>query len=405
MNFEFYIAKRITFKSKRTFSRTIIRIAIAAIALSISIMLVSIAIVKGFQSEIKNKVIGFGTHIQISITNINYTFENEPVIYNQELCKSITDLETVKNIQVYATKPGIIKTDEAIEGVVLKGVSDDYDWTYIENNLVQGNVINFNDSVTSNDMIISKTLAKKLNLKINDRIIIYFVQDPPRVRKLRICGIYETGIEDIDNIFSLCDIRHIKKLNNWSDSMIGGYEVNLHDINDMEETNEQIRYMVNFDEDAKTIKQLYPQIFDWLDLLNVNVRIILILMTIVASVNMVTALLIIILEKTQMIGVLKAFGARNHSISRIFLINSSFLIVFGIIIGNIIGLGLIYLQDTFEIIKLSPESYYVNSVPVMFKWRHFLLLNVGTFVFCTLIMYFPSRFISKVNPVKALRFE
>jgi lipoprotein-releasing system permease protein len=402
---EYYIAKRITFHSKRTFSRVIVRIAISAIALSMSIMLISIAIVKGFQKEIKNKVIGFNSHIQITHTKINYTFENEPLNFDQVLYKNVKETEDVNNIQVFANKAGIIKANDQIEGIVLKGISRDYDWSYMNSILSEGNRIYFKDTSASNDIIVSKSLARKLGIKLNDQVVVHFVQQPPRARKLRVSGIFETGIEEIDQVFALCDIVHIQKINNWKTGQIGGYEVVLKDINKMDQINEKIRLMAGIDQDTKTIKQIYPQIFDWLNLLNVNVRIILILMAIVASVNMVTALLIIILEKTQMIGILKAIGVETVSIGRIFLINAAFLIGFGVIAGDLLALILIFLQDIFKIFKLPMESYYMNYVPVYFSWIHFLLLNAATFVFCTLMMLLPSAYVAKIDPVKTIRFQ
>jgi len=405
VNFEYYIAKRITFQSKRTFSKTVVRIAIAAIALSLAVMMVSISIVKGFQHEIKSKVIGFASHIQITHTNINYTFENEPIEYSQDVYKRISSIDQVNNIQVFANKPGIIKTTEAIEGVVLKGVSSTYDWSYIRQFLVEGEIPTFTDSTTSTNLIISNLIAKKLRLNIGDDVAIYFVQQPPRVRKFIITGIFDSGIEEIDQVFAICDIKQIQKLNNWENNQIGGYEVFINDLEEIEQVNDIVRAGVNFNEDTKMISQIYPQIFDWLNLLNINVRIILILMVIVAAVNMITALLIIILEKTNMIGMLKSMGASDQSVSLIFMIHAAFLIASGVIIGNLIGFTFIFLQYKFELFKLSPESYYMDHVPVLLSWGRFALLNLGTFLICSLIMFIPTQFVSRIKPLKAIRFN
>lgn len=405
MNFEFYIAKRLTFQSKRTFSKTVVTLAISAIALSIAVMLISIAIAKGFQAEIKKKLTGFSTHIQITQTSINYTFENEPINFDTFIYKKIKKIADVKNIEVFATKPGIIRTDKAIEGIVLKGVSTDFDWNYIKNSLSEGNILNLSKPEPADEIIISKTIAKKLGLRLNDHVIVYFIQQPSRVRKFKVCGIYETGLEDIDNIFTVCDIRHIVKLNNWSSNQIGGYEIILKNLKNLERANELIRVMLDIHQDTKTIKDIYPQIFDWLGLLDMNVRIIIILMIIIATVNMMTALLIIILEKSHLIALFKSFGSKNSVISRIFLFNSILLIICGLVIGDVLGLGLLFIQYHFRVFTLPVESYYVSFIPVLFTWKYFIIINIGTFIICSMIMYIPALFISKIDPVRVLRFE
>lgn len=405
MKFEYYIAKRITFQSKRTFSKTVVRLAIAAIALSLAVMLVSIAILKGFQHKIKSKVTGFASHIQITHTNINYTFENEAIEYSPDVYKRINEVEQVDYIQVFANKAGIIKTTDAIEGVVLKGVSSHYNWDFIRQFMKAGNIPDYTDSSASTEILISSTTANKLKLKIGDDVAIYFVQQPPRVRKFTIAGIFQSGIEEIDEVFAVCDLRQIQKLNNWKETQIGGYEVFINDLDEIEDVNDIVRAGVNFNEDTKMITQIYPQIFDWLNLLNINVRIILILMVIVAAVNMITALLIIILEKTNMIGLLKSFGSTDRSVSLIFILHSAYLIGSGLIIGNIIGFLFIFLQYRFEIIKLPPESYFMDHVPVLFSWGQFILLNLATFFICTLIMFIPARYVARIKPLKAIKFD
>ena len=242
-------------------------------------------------------------------------------------------------------------------------------------------------------------------MNIGDDVAIYFVQQPPRVRKFIITGIFDSGIEEIDQVFAICDIKQIQKLNNWENNQIGGYEVFINDLEEIEQVNDIVRAGVNFNEDTKMISQIYPQIFDWLNLLNINVRIILILMVIVAAVNMITALLIIILEKTNMIGMLKSMGASDQSVSLIFMIHAAFLIASGVIIGNLIGFTFIFLQYKFELFKLSPESYYMDHVPVLLSWGRFALLNLGTFLICTLIMFIPTQFVSRIKPLKAIRFN
>jgi lipoprotein-releasing system permease protein len=405
LNLEYYIAKRITFRSERTFSKTIIRIAILAIALSVATMLISISIVNGFQSEIKNKLIGFNSHIQVSHTKVNYTFENEPVIVDGNFIRSVKNLPEVANIQTFITKPAIIRANNEIEGMVLKGVGNDFSWDYMRSVLQSGRILQTGDTVPPDEMIISSALAKKLNLKLGDKATLYFIQQPPRARRFEVCGLYETSIEDVDNVFALCDIRHLQKVNNWDSNQAGGYEISLTDFNTLQESNDKIRLLAPMGQDSRTIKENYPQIFDWLNLLDVNVQIILLLMAVVASVNMITALLVIILEKTQFIGILKSIGAENTLVSRVFIYNAVFLIGSGILTGDIIGLILMSLQYYFHFLKLPPESYSISYIPVDFAWGQFILLNIGTLAFCTLVMYLPSRIVAKISPVKTIRFE
>ncbi|MEA3496185.1 MAG: FtsX-like permease family protein [Bacteroidota bacterium] len=405
MNLEYYIAKRITLQSKRTFSKTIVRIAISAIALSIIVMMISISILDAFQSEIKNKIIGFGSHIQITNTNVNFTYENPAINIEKKLINKINNVEGVKSVNVFATKAGIIKTKNAIEGVVLKGVNDNYDWSEIENYIIEGDVITFEKNSSSKGILISKTLSDKLMIDVGDKIEIYFVQKPPRARKLTVSGIFKTGLEEIDNTFAICDLKHIIKLNNWESNQAGGYEIKIEKLENLEIINDEIRLELPLKLDSRTIKEIYPQLFDWLGLLDKNVQIILILMLIVAAVNMITALLIIILEKTNMIGILKAFGTSNWRISKIFIYNASFLIILGVVFGNILGLLLLFLQHHFNIVKLPVEYYFIDSVPVAFTWGKFLFLNIGTIIFCGIMMYFPARFVARIDPVKSIRFE
>jgi lipoprotein-releasing system permease protein len=380
-------------------------LSIAAIALSVATMLVSIAIVRGFQREIKNKLTGFNTHIQITRTKINYTFENEPVPFNKTFVNSVKNVPEVKSVNIFATKPCILRAGDHIEGLVLKGVTSDYDWSYLGSVLIRGRLPYLADTTASDDILISRSLATLLDADTGDKVVLHFVQQPPRARKMTICGLFETGIDDIDHVFAVCDLRHIQKINNWPPQMIGGYEVNLTDLKHLEEANARIRPLAAMGEDSRTIREIYPQIFDWLNLLNTNVKIILILMLIVASVNMITALLVIILEKTQFIGIMKSIGAQNASVSRIFVYNASFLIGLGILAGDLLGLLIIFLQSQFQIISLPLESYYVSHIPVFFDWASFVLLNIGTIVFCTLVMFLPARMVARIDPVKTIRFE
>jgi lipoprotein-releasing system permease protein len=423
----------------------IIRIALLAVALSIAIMIISDAIVIGFQSEIKNKITGFASHIEISKTRTSFSFEMEPMRYDSSLTRSVSSLAGVQHIQQFATKPGIIKTSSAIEGVVLKGVGKDFDWNAFSDKLIEGKTISMTDSEPSKDIILSKALANKLELKVGDDVIMYFVQEPIRARKFKISGIYQTSIEEIDKIFVLCDIRQIQQLNGWTNKEIGGYEVFVQDgfdsrgtfaphadiswkpifrkpfafgneghfdvglgydrIYKLDEVNDQVRYLLDINQDTRTIKERFPQIFDWLSLLNKNIEIILTLMAFVAAINMITALIIMILERTSMIGILKALGASDWTVRRIFLYNSMVLIGLGLLFGNFLAISLLLVQEKFHVIKLAEQSYYVPVVPVYFSWPHIIYINIGAFIFCTFAMLFPSILVSRTKPVKAIRFE
>jgi len=383
----------------------IVRLAVTAIALSLAIMLISIAVVKGFQGEITQKVIGFGSHIQISKTELNKSFENEAINLDAASIDSIKDITGVAHVQKFAHKPGIMKTGEAIEGVVLKGIGQDFNWEFFKQRIEQGSKFDLNDTSAVDQLIISRDLADRLRLQVDDEVLVYFVQEPSRVRKFNIKGIYNTGLQEVDKIFALCDLKHVQKLNGWNSAKVGGYEVLVQDAGLMEQISRDINYYIDAYLNTQTIKQIFPQIFDWLGLLNINVQIILSLMAIVAAINMITALLIMILERTQMIGTIKALGASNQSVKKIFLINAMFLIGLGVLIGDLLGLGLMWLQYQYNFIELKQASYYVKEVPIYFEWFEFILINIATFVFCALMMIIPSIIVSRILPVKALRFD
>lgn len=405
MRFEWFIAGRISFRSERTFSKVVVRIAVAAIALSVAVMISSLAIVQGFQSEIRNKVIGFGSHIQISHVKLNRSFETQPIEESQELYQILQQVPGVVQLQPYAFKPAIFQAQDAIEGVIMKGVDERYDWSFLEQRLVRGRVPRYSDTAASLEVVLSQIQANKLEVDIGARVETYFLQERPRRRPFEVVGIYNTGLEEVDERFFFGDLQHIRILNNWETDQVGGIEVLLNDHSLMQPVSNDIRFMVPPTMEARTIKEQYPQLFDWLELLNVNVEIILTLMILVASINMITALLIMILEKTQMIGILKALGSRNFGVRKIFIINAVLLTLLGLIIGNAVGLGLMLVQDTFHIIQLPQESYYVSTVPVLILWKDVLLVNVGTLLVCTLVMFIPSLLVTRITPLRALRFQ
>ena len=407
MNVEYFIAKRLfTAKEENnTYTKPILRIAILAIALSVAVMLISIMVVTGFKNDISDKIIGFGSHITISNFTNNQSYESEPISVEQDFYPSITAVEGVKQISTFATKAGIIKTADEIQGVVLKGVSSDYDWTFFKDNLVSGSVFEVNDSVKSNQILISENISKTLDLNVGDGLVMYFAQNPPRVRKFHISGIYNTAMSDFDKLFVLGDINHIQALNGWENNEVGGFEIQLTNFDDLDKITDEVYNLTPYNLYAQSIKEKTPQIFNWLDLQDVNVQVILILMLIVGVINMITALLILILERTKTIGILKALGATNWSVRKIFLYSAVNLIVKGLLVGNAIALSFAFLQKQFSLISLDPATYYMDTVPINFDLTYILLLNIGTVVVCYLVLIVPSVIITKITAIKAIRFE
>jgi lipoprotein-releasing system permease protein len=369
-------------------------------------MFVAVAILTGFQKEVREKVIGFGAHIQISHYDENSSLETKPISIHQDFYPSLGSARGIKHIQVYATKAGIIKTTDQIQGIVLKGIGPDYDQTFFSNKIIEGHFIQLSDSGKSNDVLISKNLAALLKLKLKDDIRMYFISGTTTLgRKFHISGIYETGLEDFDKLYVICDIRQIQKLNNWQPDEVGGFEVILDNFKDLDKMGKYVYRKIGMTLDAKTIRDLYPQIFDWLDLQDINVLIILVLMILVSGITMISTLLILILERTNMIGLLKALGMSNAAIRKVFLINATYIIGQGLFWGNLVGASLCILQLKYGIIKLPQESYYVSVVPINLDIWNILLLNAGTAVVCLAMLLLPSFVTGRISPVKAIRFS
>ena len=415
MNTEFFIARRlITGKGTgNKISRPIVTIAVAGIALGLAVMIISVAVVAGFKAEIRNKVFGFGSHIQIINYDENYSYETEkPIKKNQDFLPLISKIKGVTHIQEYATKPGIIKTKENIQGVILKGVGKDFSWNFFDNYMIEGKHMDIPDSSKSNEVVISKKLASMLNLKTGDNLYMYFIQNPPRMRKFKISGIYQTYLEEFDKIFVLVDIRHIQKLNDWDENMISGFEVSIDDFDNLDQIAQKVFDVAGtkIQPDGSklrilTIVDKYPYIFDWIGLFNTNLWVILVLMVLVAGFNMVSGLLIMILERTSMIGILKAMGAKDVNVRKIFLYNGFFLISRGMLWGNVIGIGLCLLQYYFHIFKLDQASYYVDFVPVSLNVFQILLLNISALIVTFLMLVLPSFAVSRITPIRAIKFN
>jgi lipoprotein-releasing system permease protein len=387
------------------FSKLIINLATAAVCVSVMVMILAIAIVKGYQHEVRDKLIGFNAPIQISHLDLNNSFESLP-ISRDTIFEYLTQKKSnITYLQRYATKAGIIKTESAFEGIVLKGVGNDYHFDFLKANLKEGIIPSFQDSATSQQILISAITARKLNFKLGDKLYIYFIQDPPRVRKLEIAGIFDSGMGELDELYAFVDIRQVQKLNNWSDQEISGYEIGLKDFSQTHLVQTEMAQITPYNMGLSSIFDLYPALFDWLGLLDMNVLIILVLMVAVASINMITALLILILERTKMIGLMKALGGEDKQISTIFLWMAAHIIAKGLLWGNLLGIGMALLQDHFSWIKLDQKSYYLNSVPIELGMVDIALVNVGSFIICLLILLIPVRIVSKVQPIKSIQFN
>lgn len=406
MNLPLFIARRITFNSKRTFSKLIVRIAILGIMLGLAVMILSVAIVKGFKSEIREKVRGFSGDIQIAKLDLNTSYENTPFSISAAELKKISSHPGIDYVQAFATKPGIINAKNEIEGVVLKGVDKNYNWNYFRKILIKGKVIDFSDTLRSRTQIlISKYTADRLNLKVGDDFLMYFVENSLRKRKFKIAGIYNLGVEEVDKTFVIGDIGLIRSLNKWEPSRVGGYELRVKDFNNLDETANRVYEDLDIALKSFTVKEYYPTIFEWLSLLDVNTQVILVLMMAVAVINMISALLIMILERTNMIGILKALGDTNWNVRKIFLYNAAYLIGLGLFLGNVLGIGLGIFQESTHFFTLDQASYYVSFVPVQLEIGDILLLNAGTLLISLIVLLGPSLLVTRISPLKAISFK
>jgi lipoprotein-releasing system permease protein len=437
MNVEYFIAKKVAASGQQSFSRLIIRIAIVAIALSVTVMICANALIAGFKTEISSKIFGFWGHIHITDTDINRSLlEAFPIDKNQAFYPSLEKLGPieypvreqwlgglmeverrkttnggVRQIQVFAIKPGIIEAgergDNDIEGIILKGVGADFDWAFMQRYIKRGRRLALPDSVMSREILISDQTAKRLRVDTGDTFIIHFVEKGEQLRRrFSISGVYRTGLEEYDQKFALVDIRQIQRLLGWDENQVSGFEVFVDDIDDLVPLAEHI-YFEELPTElyAETIRDKLPEIFDWLDLQDINEVVILTLMVIVAIINMVTALMILILERTNMIGVLKSLGATDWSIRKVFLYYAAYIIVLGLLWGNVFGIGLCVLQDQLEFIQLSEENYYLSTAPIELNALSILLLNVGTLLITLVFLIVPSYLVTNISPVKAIRFK
>jgi lipoprotein-releasing system permease protein len=409
-----FIARRISFdkENKNSLSGPIIRISVTGIALSLAVMIISVATVTGFKNEIRRKIIGFGSHIQVINYDSNNSYETEPISRKQPFLSLIGTVRGIEHVQVFATKPGIIKTRSDIQGAIVKGVGSDFNWSFFSENLVEGQLFRVKEGKKTDKVLISKYLSSLLKLKTGDRFAMYFINDKPRGRSFEVSGIYQTSLVEFDKQFILADLGHVQELNNWDSTQVSGFEILVNDYAQLDRLTREVFNIagVAFNKDGSklrviNIRDRYPQIFDWLGLIDKNVWVLLGLMLIVSVFNMISGLLIIILDRTTMIGILKALGMNNRGIRSIFLYQSVYLIVKGLFWGNLAGISICLFQQYFKILKLNPESYFLSYVPINFNLSHLLLLNAGTLLITLLVLMLPSMVIARINPARTIRFD
>jgi len=408
VNLEFLIAKKMALGGSGSFSSFIIKIAIAAVAISLATMIIATAVIQGFKVDISDKVFGFWGHIHINNFDNDRSQESlYPIVRDTTLITTLGSDKRIKHVQAFANKAGILKKDDNIEGIIMYGLAPDFDWAFFEKNMVAGKSFQVSPGKRVNDIVVSQYTANRLRLEVGDDLIAYMnKKQRPSPRKLKVVGIYKTGMQEYDEQYALIDIGHIQRVNGWQANEVGGLAVFVKDGVVPKEVEQHIYYEVlSHDQNSSTLKESYPNIFEWLNLQNMNERIILGLLFILGAVNMVTALLILILERTKMVGILKSLGASNFSIQKVFLYNAAYIIFIGLIFGNLIGLSLAFLQAKFGIVKLPEESYYLDVAPVIFNPVTIILLNVGVLLFCLLVLLVPSVLVRYINPIKAIRFD
>ncbi len=450
MNLSYFISKRITSEQGGTFSSIIHKVAVVTITVGLAAAIISFLIMTGFQETIKNKIYGFSSHLRITKLTTSNSIEEQPFEYNIDLYKNPEEFPMISHIQEYAHKPGLIKTDDEVMGVFIKGVGKSFDQEGFNSNMLEGRFIDFPDSGYSHEIVISKIIAGKINTKVDDDIIVHFFQDPPRFRRLKVVGLYETNLSEYyDSKVIIGDLRMIQRLNGWADSVAGGLEVfvdvnkfdrwtlfkeyvadtrdmlEMSDLNwfernaellaainafsfdeaAMEKAHLLIGQDMDYDHNIEKLSDTYFQLFDWLRLISRQVFILLVIILIAVCLNMVSVVIILVMERTQMIGMLKALGATNKVVRSIFIYNGVNLIIRGLLYGNFLGLGVCYLQEKFHIIKLNPHDYYMDRVPIGWNWEAVIFLNALIFVLVTIVLLIPTGVISRINPLRAIRFD
>ena len=406
MNLSYFISKRISKGYQEGFSSTIHKIAIVSIAIGLAASIVSFLIMKGFQETVKEKIYSFSGHILITKFSMNNSTEEQPMDYRVELYTHPEKYPFVRHVQEFAHKVGVVKTDDEALGVWIKGVGRSFDLKSFSENMLKGEFIQFQDSGYASQVVLSKTIAAKLKKDVGDEIIVHFFQNPPRFRRLKVTGIYETNLSEyFDSRVILTDIKMLQRLNDWPDTVAGGLEVFVNTPENIDDAGIAIGEMMDFDLNIERVSDRFIQVFEWLELLSRQVNILLGIILTVVCVNMISIVLILVMERTQMIGMLKALGASNGLIRSVFIYNGVSLILKGLLLGNVLGLGLCYIQYKFKIIELNPRDYYMSFVPISWHWEIVVVLNLITLGLVTLILLLPTMAIARITPIKAIRFD
>ncbi len=409
MNTAAFIARRIAFNRERSFSRFIIRLAIAATVISVGAMILTLAFTNGFQYAISQKVLSFWGHIRVQHYSANRSSNSEeaPMSKNDTVLHILKSDPGVRTIQAFATKFAVVRSAEGIDEVQMKGVEKDYDFGNLQGFLRSGRWPRFPDSGYSNELVLSQYTANQLKVKLGGKVLVYFIQDTGavRIRQMILSGLYKTGIEDYDKLIAVCDLRLIQRLNNWSPDQIGGYEIFTRDYRTADRVSTRLHEQLPKDWDSRTTQEIFPNIFDWLNLQDNTIIIVLVIMMVVATLNLVTCLIILVLERTRMVGILKAIGSRNVSIQWIFLYQGAFITLVGLVLGNIFGLGICWLQDRYGFITLPEDAYFISKAVVKLEWWHVPMVNLLTFVICILVLLIPTVIIRRVQPARAIQFR
>lgn len=406
MDFSYFVGKKIATSSEKSFTRLIIRLAVAGVALSIAVMLLAVGVVKGFQNQIRNKVIGFDGHIHIRNLDLNQSRELKLIDFDPQIINALTKNPEIETVSPFCIKAGIINTDKEIEGMVFKGVPANYNWSFIKQNLTKGRLPNLSDSADTYEFLLSKSVSDKIGVDTGQNLEIYFIHNGKvRRRKMVLTGIFNTGLGEFDKTICFTDLRVIQRIYTTDYSKVSGYEVWIKNLDSLSPMTDWVDENIPMNMRAQDIESQHQIIFQWLHIVDSNAIIIIVLMGIVSMVNLITAFLILIIDRTQMIGILKALGAQNRQVLRIFLLKGILMILPGMIIGNVLGLGIAFLQTHFGILTLPEETYYMSVVPVMISWKHFVLINLGSLTISILIMFLPGVLVKFISPVKAIRFD
>ncbi|GGD56850.1 ABC transporter permease [Emticicia aquatilis] len=405
MNLPRFIAQRIQKTNTTTFTSTVTKIGVSSIAIGLAVMIISFSILIGFKQTIRDKLFSLSSHIQVSKITLNQSFEETPMIINTKFYQNYRKNPEIRHVQAVANKAGLLKSDEEHSGIVLKGVGRDYDWANFKENLIEGRPINFRDTTYSDEIIISKKIANQLKIKISDKVLIYFIQNPPRIRPVKVVGIYDTGLEEFDKNFIIGDLALVQRMNDWDKNTAGHYEIFLKNFDHLDLAAKNVFDEIDQDMQLVKVTEMFPAIFDWLGLMDRNIIVIIALILLVASFNMISVLLVMMMERTPMIGLLKALGTDNIRIRQIFVYNGLTIILKGMIYGNIIGIGFCFLQKIYKIIPLDSESYYMSYVPISFDWLTIIILNIVTVLLVLAVITIPTLVVSRMKLIESLKFK